>query len=139
MSLIIAIDYGLKRIGLAYAETPLFIAHPLATIRNNELFSYLTDYNKNKTIKKIIIGEPKSLDGTSTDITEIVHQLKKKLENNFPKIDVVLYDERFTSKIAMQSMVIGGVKKKERRIKGNIDEISAVIILQDYLMKNKGL
>tara|TARA_B100000927_G_C16281524_1_gene395721 strand:+ start:280 stop:699 length:420 start_codon:yes stop_codon:yes gene_type:complete len=139
MSLIIAIDYGLKRIGLAYAETPLFIAHPLATIRNNELFSYLTDYNKNKTIKKIIIGEPKSLDGTSTDITEIVHQLKKKLENNFPKIDVVLYDERFTSKIAMQSMVIGGVKKKERRKKGNIDEISAVIILQDYLMKNKGL
>ena len=139
MSLIIAIDYGLKRIGLAYAETPLFIAHPLATIRNNELFSYLTDYNKNKTIKKIIIGEPKSLDGKSTDITEIVHQLKKKLENNFPKIDVVLYDERFTSKIAMQSMVIGGVKKKERRKKGNIDEISAVIILQDYLMKNKGL
>tara|TARA_B100000902_G_scaffold329255_1_gene325653 strand:+ start:358 stop:777 length:420 start_codon:yes stop_codon:yes gene_type:complete len=139
MSLIIGIDYGLKRIGLAYAETPLFIAHPLATIRNNELFSYLTDYNKNKTIKKIIIGEPKSLDGTSTDITEIVHQLKKKLENNFPKIDVVLYDERFTSKIAMQSMVIGGVKKKERRKKGNIDEISAVIILQDYLMKNKGL
>ena len=139
MSLIIAIDYGLKRIGLAYAETPLFIAHPLATIGNNELFSYLTDYNKNKTIKKIIIGEPKSLDGTSTDITEIVHQLKKKLENNFPKIDVVLYDERFTSKIAMQSMVIGGVKKKERRKKGNIDEISAVIILQDYLMKNKGL
>ena len=139
MSLIIGIDYGLKRIGLAYAETPLFIAHPLATIRNNELFSYLTDYNKNKTIKKIIIGEPKSLDGTSTDITQIVHQLKKKLENNFPKIDVVLYDERFTSKIAMQSMVIGGVKKKERRKKGNIDEISAVIILQDYLMKNKGL
>ena len=139
MNLIIAIDYGLKRIGLAYAETPLFIAHPLATIRNNELFSYLTDYNKNRTIKKIIIGEPKSLDGTSTDITEIVHQLKKKLENNFPKIDVVLYDERFTSKIAMQSMVIGGVKKKERRKKGNIDEISAVIILQDYLMKNKGL
>ena len=139
MSLIIGIDYGLKRIGLAYAETPLFIAHPLATIRNNELFSYLTDYNKNKTIKKIIIGEPKSLDGTSTDITEIVHQLKKKLENNFPKIDVVLYDERFTSKIAMQSMIIGGVKKKERRKKGNIDEISAVIILQDYLMKNRGL
>ena len=139
MNLIIAIDYGLKRIGLAYAETPLFIAHPLATIRNNELFSYLTDYNKNRTIKKIIIGEPKSLDGTSTDITEIVHQLKKKLENNFPKIDVVLYDERFTSKIAMQSMVIGGVKKKERRKKGNIDEISAVIILRDYLMKNKGL
>ena len=139
MSLIIGIDYGLKRIGLAYAETPLFIAHPLATIRNNELFSYLTDYNKNKTINKIVIGEPKSLDGTSTDITEIVHQLKKKLENNFPKIDVVLYDERFTSKIAMQSMVIGGVKKKERRKKGNIDEISAVIILQDYLMKNKGL
>ena len=138
MSLIIAIDYGLKRIGLAYAETPLFIAHPLATIRNNELFSYLTDYNKNITVNKIVIGEPKSLDGTSTDITEIVHQLKKKLENNFPKIDVVLYDERFTSKIAMQSMVIGGVKKKERRKKGNIDEISAVIIVQDYLMKNKG-
>ena len=139
MSLIIGIDYGLKRIGLAYAEEPLFIAHPLATIRNNELFSYLTDYNKNITVNKIVIGEPKSLDGTSTDITEIVHQLKKKLENNFPKIDVVLYDERFTSKIAMQSMVIGGVKKKERRKKGNIDEISAVIILQDYLMKNKGL
>ena len=139
MSLIIGIDYGLKRIGLSYAETPLFIAHALATIRNNELFSYLTEYNKNKTIEKIVIGEPKSLDGTSTDITEKVNQLKKKLENNFPKIDIVLYDERFTSKIAMQSMVIGGFKKKERRKKGNIDEISAVIILRDYLMKNKGL
>jgi putative Holliday junction resolvase len=139
MELIIAVDYGLKRIGLAYAESPLFIAHPLATIRNNELFSYLNEKNNSKTIKKIVIGEPKSLNGKSTDITHLVHQLKKKLENNFPKINIVLYDERFTSKIAVQSMVMGGVNKKERRKKENIDEISAVIILQDYLTKNKDL
>ena len=136
MEKIIAIDYGLKRTGIAYAESPLYIAHPLVTINTNELFTFLSKFlNENKIIK-VVLGEPKSLDGSPTDLTNHVVQLKKKIIKTYSDIEVVFCDERFTSKIAQQSMVISGVKKKQRQKKENLDLIAAVIILQSYLEAN---
>lgn len=139
MEKIIAIDYGLKRTGIAYAEPPLFIAHPLLTIKTNELFPFLSKFLNENKINKVVLGEPKSLDGSPTDLTNHVVQLKKKIIKNYSDIKVVFYDERFTSKIAQQSMIISGVKKKQRQKKGNLDLIAAVIILQSYLEANKNI
>ena len=95
------------------------------------------EYISENTVKKIIIGEPKSLDGGSTDVTNSVNELKIKLNNTFPKVEILLYDERFTSKIAMQSMIQSGARKHKRRNKENIDKVSAAVILQGYLQKNR--
>lgn len=136
MEKIIAIDYGLKRTGIAYAEEPLFIAHPLTTLKSEDLLDFLKKINSENRIKKIIIGEPKSLDGTPTDATFLVQKLKDRIEAELSSIEIIFHDERFTSKIAKQSMILSGVKKKDRRVKGNVDKIAAVIILQDYLAFN---
>jgi|TARA_Y100000385_G_scaffold259289_1_gene287960 putative Holliday junction resolvase len=133
---IIAIDYGLKRTGIAYAEEPLFIAHPLTTLKSEDLLDFLKKINSENRIKKIIIGEPKSLDGTPTDATFLVQKLKDRIVAELSSIEIIFHDERFTSKIAKQSMILSGVKKKDRRVKGNVDKIAAVIILQDYLAFN---
>ena len=139
MEKIIAIDYGLKRTGIAYAESPLYIAHPLKTINTHELFPFLSKFLNENEIIKVVLGEPKSLDGSPTDLTNHVIQLKKKLTKTYSNLKVVFYDERFTSKIAKQSMVISGVKKKQRQKKGNLDLIAAVIILQSYLEANNNI
>lgn len=136
MEKIIAIDYGLKRTGIAYAEYPLYIAHPLITINTNELFPFLSKLMNENKIIKVILGEPKSLDGSPTDLTNHVVQLKKKIIKTYSDVEVVFCDERFTSKIAQQSMVISGLKKKQRQKKENLDLIAAVIILQSYLEAN---
>ena len=136
MEKIIAIDYGLKRTGIAYAEPPLYIAHPLKTINTNELFPFLSHFLNENKIVKVVLGEPKSLDGSPTNLTNNVVLLKKKIIKTFSDLEVVFYDERFTSKIAQQSMIISGVKKKQRQKKGNLDVIAAVIILQSYLEAN---
>ena len=133
MEKIIALDYGLKRTGIAYAEYPLLIAHSLTTVRTNDLMNYLKKIVSENNIVKIIIGEPKSLDGTLTDASFAIDRLKKNISNIFPKIEVIYYDERFTSKIAKQTMVLGGMKKSSRRNKVIIDKIAATVILQSYL------
>ena len=139
MSKIIAIDYGLKRSGIAYAEPPLYIAHPLQSMKTENLLLFLEDYLSINSINTIVIGEPKKLDGRTTHLSDSVKALKTRLVNKFTEIEITFYDERFTSKLAKQSMIIGGAKKKDRRKKENVDLISAVIILQDYLSANKGL
>ena len=136
MEKIIALDYGAKRTGIAYAEFPLFIAHSLTTIRSNELLDYLRKITSESNVVKIVIGEPKSLDGSLTDISLSVYKLKKTINKILPDIEVVFYDERFTSKIAQQTMILGGMKKSKRRVKENVDKIAAVVILQGYLLSN---
>lgn len=136
MGKIIALDYGLKRTGIAYAEAPLFIAHPLITLKTVDLFVYLNSISQ---MNEIVLGEPKSLDGSATDITRLVYDLKIKLQKKFPRIVVNMYDERFTSKIAMQSLILSGVKKNDRQKKGSVDSVAAVLILQGYLENNKKL
>lgn len=138
MTKILSIDYGLKRTGLAYAEEPLFIALSLTTVKTNEIFKFLSNYLKTNDVVKIIIGEPKSLDGSFTDSTKVIHNFHKKITKLYSKIKVELYDERFTSKIAKHVLFSSDLKKNKRKNKEYLDKISAVIILQDYL-KSEGL
>ncbi|RPG82078.1 MAG: Holliday junction resolvase RuvX [Crocinitomicaceae bacterium TMED135] len=138
MNKILSIDYGLKRTGLAYAEEPLFIALSLTTVKTNEIFKFLSNYLKTNDVVKIIIGEPKSLDGSFTDSTKVIHNFHKKITKLYSKIKVELYDERFTSKIAKHVLFSSDLKKNKRKNKEYLDKISAVIILQDYL-KSEGL
>ena len=133
MSQIIAIDYGLRRTGLAYAEEPLYIALSLETVNSSEIFNFLNNYFKSNNVVKIIIGEPKSLDGGLTNSSKLIYNFHKKINKKYRGIKVELYDERFTSKIAKQVLISSGVKKKNRKNKKTVDKISAVIILQDYL------
>ena len=133
MQHILAIDYGLKRTGLAFAEKPLYIAHPLETIHSNNLSSYLKKYIVDHGVDTIVIGLPKNLNNTQTDATLHVNTFKNKLSNKHPQIEVIFFDERFSSTLAKKALVEGNFKKSARRKKENVDVIAATIILQDYL------
>jgi putative pre-16S rRNA nuclease len=133
MARVLAIDFGLKRIGLAVTDPQRIIATPLDFIDNKDLEKYLKDYFQKEAVDCIVIGEPLRLSGKETHITKDVHELSKRFEKIFPQKKIVLIDERFSSKIALESMIMGGTKKKYRREKGNIDKTSAVIILQSFL------
>ncbi len=132
MGRILAIDYGTKRVGLAVTDSLQIIATALDTVSAQDIISYLLNYIKTESLECFVVGMPKNLDGEDTGNTEPVQKFIKLLEKNFTDIPIHLEDERFTSKIALQSM-IGNSKKKDRRNKGNIDKISAVLILQSYL------
>ena len=133
MQHILAIDYGLKRTGLAFAEKPLYIAHPLKTIPSNNLSSYLEKYIVDYGVDTIVIGLPKKLNNTQTDATSHVKNFKDKLFKKHPQIEMIFFDERFSSILAKKALVQGNFKKSVRRKKENVDVIAATIILQDYL------
>jgi putative Holliday junction resolvase len=133
MPRILAIDYGAKRTGLAVTDLSKIIASALETVPTDKLLEYLKKYIQNEAVEAFVVGMPKNLDGTTTDGTAYVERFVIELKNIFPEIAIHLHDERFTSKMAMQTMIAGGMKKKDRRIKGNIDKISAVIILQSFM------
>ena len=133
MSKAVGVDYGTKRIGIAISDSSQIIATPLCTIENKIIFSFLKDLLEKEEIDTIVIGEAKNLDTTKTDSTKKIYQFVEKLKNQFPKILIKTIDERFTSKIAFQSIIDSGVKKKKRKNKSLIDNVSATIILQDYL------
>ena len=133
MSRIIAIDYGLKRTGLAVTDPFKIIATGLTTIDSKLLIPFLKNYFLMEPVELIIIGEPKNLDDSATHATPLVARCIKELVNNFPAIPVIKVDERYTSKMAVQSMVQSGMKKKDRRNKALVDEIAATILLQEYL------
>ena len=137
MGRILAIDYGLKRTGLAVTDPLRIIATALETVETRNLISYLQSYFQKEPVDQLVVGMPKKLDNTNTDMTIPVQQLVTLLEKQFPNHKVNLVDERFTSSIAKQAMVSGGMKKKDRRIKGNVDKISATLILQTYLETRK--
>lgn len=133
MPRILAIDYGAKRTGLAVTDPSKIIASALETVPTDNLLAYLKKYTQTETVEAFVVGMPKNLDGTTTDGTPYVERFVVELKNIFPEIPIHLHDERFTSKMAMQTMIAGGMKKKDRQIKGNIDKISAVIILQSFM------
>ena len=136
MPRLLSIDYGTKRVGLAVSDPLKIIATALDTVHSKDLLEYLKKYHEAEQIEKFIVGMPKNLDGSPTDATRHVEIFLKQLKKNFPDIPVFIIDERFTSKIAVQSMIDSGVKKKDRQVKSNVDKISAVIILQDYMKMN---
>ena len=133
MGRIVALDFGLKRTGIAMTDELQIIASPLTTVDSAELMIFLKDLLLKNKVDTIVLGEPKRLNNEDTHITQNVYLLKEALEKEFPLQKIELVDERFTSKMAMQSMVDGGLKKKQRQEKGTLDSISAAIILQSYM------
>jgi putative Holliday junction resolvase len=133
MARIMAIDYGKKRTGLAVTDPLQLIATGLITVLTHELIPYLRKYMAAEPVELMLIGEPKNLDGSSTDATALVTECIRILQKNFPELPVKKIDERFTSKMAFQTMIDSGLKKNDRRNKALVDEISATIILQEYL------
>jgi RNAse H domain protein, YqgF family len=139
MSRILAIDYGKKRTGIAVTDPLCIIANGLATVSTSELFEFLSQYITKESVVQIVIGKPIQPNGQPSENLARVEQFVNRWRKIHPELPIDYYDERFTSVIAHQAMITGGVKKKTRREdKGLVDEISATIILQDY-MKSKGL
>lgn len=137
MGRIIAIDYGLKRTGLAVTDPLQIIASPLETVQTVTLMEWLKSYHEKEVVERIVVGMPVNLDQSDTHTTVPVKKLIENLKTSFPAIPISEIDERFTSKIAQQSMVLSGMKKKNRQKKENIDKISAAIILQSYLDQSR--
>jgi putative Holliday junction resolvase len=138
MARILAIDYGLKRVGLAVTDSLQLIATALETIRSKDLISFLEKYLLSEEVEAFVVGMPKNLNNQATDLTQAVETLIKTLQKNFPDKKIYTIDERFTSKIALDAMIQAGSKKKDRRNKsGNLDKVSATIILQDFLNSRK--
>ena len=134
MSRVLAIDLGTKRSGLAVTDPLKITCNPLETIETSKLMSYLQAYCSKEAVEVLVLGYPTRLNGQHNEMTPLVLALKEKLELAFPAQKVVLIDERYTSKMAMQTMIAMGSKKKDRREKaGNLDKVSAAIILQSYL------
>ena len=133
MARILALDYGLKRTGIAVTDPLRIIATALETVETEKLINYLIAYFQKEPVDQLVVGMPRRLNNEDTDMTPHVRQLVVQLKQKFPEKPVALIDERFTSSIARQTMISGGMKKKDRRVKGNVDKISATLILQSYL------
>ncbi|MGB5555671.1 MAG: Holliday junction resolvase RuvX [Flavobacteriaceae bacterium] len=135
MGRILALDYGKKRTGIAITDELQLIASGLTTVPTHELLLFLKKYTSEEKVDLFIVGEPKQMDNTPSQSEELIIPFLQKLEVAFPNIPVKRHDERFTSKMAFQTMIDSGLGKKQRRNKALVDEISATIILQDYLNK----
>ena len=134
MPRVIAIDLGTKRTGLAVTDPLQILASPLETIETGQLIAFLKAYCAKEEVETLVLGLPTRLNGQDNEMTPRVLKLKEELEKVFPGKKIALVDERFTSKMAMQSMIAMGSKKKDRKEKaGNLDKVSAAIILQSYL------
>lgn len=133
MGKILAIDYGMKRTGIAITDSSKIFATGLTTVATNEIYVFLTQLMKDEEIETIVVGKPMNLQNLPTDATKPSDTLAKKIGKLFPEIKIERVDERFTSKLAKQAMFAGGMKKKDRRDKKMVDKISATIILQSYL------
>ncbi|MDR0667204.1 MAG: Holliday junction resolvase RuvX [Prevotellaceae bacterium] len=133
MNRIIGIDYGKKRVGLAVTDPLQLFATALDTVAAHEAIAYLIRYAQQQPVERWVVGYPKKLNNTPAQAAPDVDAFLKHLRTAFPAVPVTLADERFTSRMALQAMIDGGLKKKARRNKATIDKISAVIILQGYL------
>ncbi len=133
MARILCIDYGAKRTGIAVTDPMQIIATALITIETKELMSFLKKYMLQEPVELVLIGLPLNLDDTPTHGTPLVLAAIKQLEKNFPTIPIKTVDERYSSKNAARAMVEMGMKKKDRQVKGNIDQVAATMLLQEYL------
>ena len=135
MPRILAIDYGQKRTGIAITDELQIIASGLTTIASETAIDFLKNYFEKENVCKVLIGEPKQMNGEPSQSTEIIELFVTKFKKAFPNMELIRVDERFTSKMAFQTMIDSGLKKKQRQNKALIDEISATIMLQDYLSR----
>ena len=137
MARIVSVDYGKKRTGLAVTDPLQLIAGGLATVETNTLFDYLKAYVEREEVECIVIGEPRQPNGQPSENLQRVEQFVNRWRKAMPQIPIQYYDERFTSVLAHRAMLVGGLKKKARQDKALVDEISATIILQDYMRSKK--
>ena len=132
-----ALDYGTKRVGIAVTDELQLIASGLCTVRTHDCMDFLIEYLSKESVSTIVMGIPKNLRNQNTDATPYVKGFAKQIRKQFPEMKVELIDERFTSKIAFQSMIDAGLKKKARQDKTLVDEVSATLILQSYMEQQK--
>ncbi|MBC7440031.1 MAG: Holliday junction resolvase RuvX [Flavobacterium sp.] len=135
MPRVLAIDYGAKRTGIAVTDEMKIIASGLATIPTEKLFDFLKQYFTTEKVERVLVGEPKQMNGQPSESNEIIQKFIEKFIATFPLIPLEKVDERFTSKMAFQTMIDSGLKKKQRQNKALIDEIAATILLQDFLSR----
>jgi putative Holliday junction resolvase len=137
MPRILSIDYGIKRTGIAVTDEMQIIASGLTTIPSESTIQFLKDYFSKENVEKVLIGDPKQMNGLPSESSKIIEKFVLKFKSEFPNMVVERSDERFTSKMAIQTMIDSGLKKKQRQNKALIDEIAATIMLQDYLIRYK--
>ena len=135
MPRILAIDYGIKRTGIAVTDELQIIASGLTTIPSEIIIPFLKDYFSKENVSTVLIGEPKQMNGLPSESTPIIEKFVTTFSTEFPEMKVVRVDERFTSKMAFQTMIDSGLSKKQRQNKGLVDEIAATILLQDFLIR----
>jgi putative Holliday junction resolvase len=133
---ILALDFGLRRTGIAVTDPLQLIASGLTTVATADLMPFLESYMEQEEVERIVVGEPRQMDNQPSEVEGAIGKFLSRLRRRFPGIPISRQDERFTSKIAARSMVEGGMKKKKRREKATLDEISATLILQSYLSSN---
>jgi len=133
MSKILALDYGTKRTGIAVTDDMQIIASGLTTVLTKDLIVFLNEYFSKEKVELVVLGEPKQMDNTASESEVYIQQFLEKFKKKFPKMPFVREDERFTSKMAFQTMIDSGLSKKARKNKALVDEISATLILQSYL------
>ncbi|WMI65616.1 Holliday junction resolvase RuvX [Aestuariibaculum sp. YM273] len=133
MARILAIDYGMKRTGIAVTDELQIIASGLTTVNTKELLSFLKEYTSKEDVELFVVGEPKQMNNTASESEVLIVPFLEKLKKQFPNIPIYRVDERFTSKMAFQTMIDSGLKKNQRKNKALVDEISATLILQSYL------
>lgn len=137
MARILSIDYGKKRTGIAVTDPLQIIANGLATVSTSELFTFLKDYLSREQVERVIIGRPLQTNGLPSENLQRVEQFVNRWQKEYPSIPMEYVDERFTSVMAHQAMIDGGLRKKARQDKALVDKISATIILEDYLRSRK--
>ncbi len=133
MARIMAIDYGMKRTGIAVSDNLQMIASPLETVETSKLHDFLKDYFQHEQVEKVIIGMPYRADGSLPPFAVKIKDFASWLEKNYPHLQIEFIDERYTSKLAQQTLIQAGVKKKKRSQKGALDRMAAAIMLQEYL------
>ncbi|WP_026710439.1 MULTISPECIES: Holliday junction resolvase RuvX [Flavobacterium] len=135
MPRILAIDYGIKRTGIAVTDELQIIASGLTTIPSDTIIPFLKDYFSKENVSTVLIGEPKQMNGLPSESAPIIEKFVETFSVEFPQMKVIRVDERFTSKMAFQTMIDSGLRKKQRQNKGLVDEIAATILLQDFLTR----
>jgi len=137
MGRIVALDYGQKRTGIAATDPLQMIANSLTTVPSSEVISFLVSYVSREQVDSFVVGYPRQMNNSPSEAVKYIDPFIALLKQNFPDKEIFLADERFTSKMAVQTMVMGGVKKKDRQNKALIDAISATIILQSFLEQKR--
>ena len=137
MGRILAIDYGRKRVGLAVTDPMQIIATKLTTVRSHDIFDFLKEYFQKEAVEKVIIGYPLQMNNEASEAVLYINPFLKRFQKLYPEMPIEQVDERFTSKMAFQTMIDAGLKKKDRQDKGTIDAVSATIILQSYMEQQK--